>query len=166
MGGGASRPQHSTRPLAVTATSSSTVEGIGPPAWAARPTPSATPAASHHWVLAKNERSVFDYWHVVCSGVVVWRSVRPIGPHYRGAFLLSPLAVSSPLQNERPWFGPSYNESVGTGGQEVFFDGDGVPWMVFHAWQRGHAGYGTGGKRTVRFYPLSFLESIAGPLHL
>jgi hypothetical protein len=32
----------------------------------------------------------------------------------------------------RPWFGPAYNDTVGVGGQEVFTDGSGRDWMIFH----------------------------------
>lgn len=80
------------------------------------------------------------------------------------ASCLSPLGPCHKRTQDRPWFGPVYNNSVGVGGQEIFHDGDGVPWMVFHAWQKGRAGYQHGGQRTVRFYPLRELEAIAGPL--
>ena len=80
------------------------------------------------------------------------------------ASCLSPLGPCVKRTQDKPWFGPVYNSSVGVGGQEIFHDGDGVPWMVFHAWQKGRAGYQHGGQRTVRFYPLHELEAIAGPL--
>ena len=57
--------------------------------------------------------------------------------------------------NTRQWFGPLYNDTVGPGGQEFFKDASGRPWLVFHGWARGHAGYENGGKRTIRFHPLS-----------
>lgn len=59
-----------------------------------------------------------------------------------------------------PWLGPEHNGAVGVGGQEFFVDATGDPWLVFHGWQKGHAGYQHGGKRTVRFYPLSQLPKI------
>eukprot|EP00912_Choanoflagellata_sp_UC4_P000508 UC4_evm4s317 len=62
--------------------------------------------------------------------------------------------------NHGPWFGPSYNDSVGTGGQEFFTDEAGEVWMVFHAWDKGKAGYQNGGSRKVRFYPLKMLPSL------
>ena len=64
----------------------------------------------------------------------------------------------------KPWFGPAFKDAVGVGGQEVFTDGDGQVWMVFHGWAKGKAGYGNGGERTVRFHPLSEIEQLAGPL--
>ena len=63
-----------------------------------------------------------------------------------------------------PWFGPAYNDTVGIGGQEVFRDSAGAPWLVFHGWRRGEAGYGDGGRRAVRFYPLADIEALAGKL--
>jgi len=53
-----------------------------------------------------------------------------------------------------PWFGPTYNGTVGPGGQEFFLDAGGAPWIVFHGWKEGDAGYENGGKRRVRFKPL------------
>ena len=76
----------------------------------------------------------------------------------------SPLGPCTKHTVNRPWFGPAYNDSVGVGGQEVLTGADGVPWLVFHSWKRGHAGYGNGGRRAVSFYPLAMIEAIAGPL--
>lgn len=60
-----------------------------------------------------------------------------------------------------PWYGPTgFGDSVGTGGQEFFTDAAGAPWVVYHAWRKGHAGYGHGGERTVRFHPLSDMPAM------
>ena len=40
---------------------------------------------------------------------------------------------------------------------ECVTDSTGKTWIVFHGWERGHAGYANGGERTVRFYPLDVL---------
>jgi len=61
---------------------------------------------------------------------------------------------------EAPWFGPTYNGSVGTGGQDFFTDGAGAQWIVFHAWKKGQAGYDQGGARTVRFKPMSVMPDL------
>lgn len=58
-----------------------------------------------------------------------------------------------------PWLGPEHNGAVGVGGQEFFLDEAGAPWLVFHGWKKGRAGYPRG-KRTVRFYPLSALPEL------
>ena len=58
-----------------------------------------------------------------------------------------------------PWLGPEHNGAVGVGGQEFFLDEAGAPWLVFHGWKKGQAGYPEG-KRTVRFYPLSALPTL------
>lgn len=62
--------------------------------------------------------------------------------------------------NGGPWLGPEHNGAVGVGGQDFFSDVDGKPWMVFHGWRKGDAGYGHGGRRMVRFYPLSLLPPL------
>lgn len=72
----------------------------------------------------------------------------------------TPLGPCVKMTTTSPWFGPTYNGSVGTGGQEFFHDADGVPWIVFHAWAEGHAGYENNGTRTVRFKPLSIMPRL------
>eukprot|EP00935_MAST-01C_sp_MAST-1C-sp1_P001169 g1169.t1 len=72
----------------------------------------------------------------------------------------SPLGPCSKVTKQRPWFGPSYNDTVGDGGQDFFTDDSGRDWVVFHAWQKGRAGYNHGGERTVRFYPLVDLPAL------
>merc|ERR1712224_30590 len=67
------------------------------------------------------------------------------------------------VTSSRPWFGPAYNNTVGTGGQEFFQDEDGETWIVFHGWKRGHAGYGSHGRRAVSFYPLSAMPALKAP---
>ena len=51
----------------------------------------------------------------------------------------SPLGPCSKVTKQRPWFGPSYNDTVGDGGQDFFTDDSGRDWVVFHAWQKGRA---------------------------
>lgn len=80
----------------------------------------------------------------------------------------TPFGPCVKVTSKAPWFGPSYNDTVGPGGQEVFHDGEGQPWIVFHGWEKGKAGYQRGGVRTVRFYPLDAmppLEQATRPLH-
>jgi hypothetical protein len=68
--------------------------------------------------------------------------------------------LAAQVTTQKPWFGPSYNDTVGDGGQDFFTDDSGKDWVVFHAWKRGKAGYSHGGERTVRFYPLSDLPPL------
>ncbi len=71
-----------------------------------------------------------------------------------------PFGPCHKVTKRKPWFGPSYNETVGPGGQEFLLDASGKPWVVFHGWAKGRAGYDHGGKRTVRFYPLHDMPMI------
>lgn len=73
----------------------------------------------------------------------------------------SPFGPCHKVTTAEPWFGPTYNQTVGPGGQEVFLVGkEKQPWMVFHGWHIGQAGYENGGRRAVRFYPLATLPEL------
>lgn len=60
----------------------------------------------------------------------------------------------------------SAGAALGPGGQEVFTDVHGKPWMAYHAWSSPIIGYSNGGARSLRIDPLEVLggvPSLAGP---
>ena len=63
---------------------------------------------------------------------------------------------------------PSYNDTVGPGSCEVFTtpptpnSPEGEPWIVFHGWEKGKAGYDKGGKRMLRMYPFTDMPELPG----
>jgi hypothetical protein len=70
----------------------------------------------------------------------------------------SPLGPCTDMSKRAPWL-KSYNATTGPGGED-FFLADGMPWMVFHGWQKGHEGYNRGGERRTRAYPVSQLPPL------
>lgn len=49
---------------------------------------------------------------------------------------------------------------AGPGGQSVVFDGAGLPWLAFHAWEAGNVGYKSGGSRSLYIGRLSFPNGV------
>ena len=80
----------------------------------------------------------------------------------------TPLGPCTKLTTDErgPWFGPSYNDTVGPGSCEVFTtpptpdSAEGEPWIVFHGWEQGKAGYDQGGKRMLRMYPFTAMPEL------
>ncbi len=79
----------------------------------------------------------------------------------------SPLGPCVDACKQRPWLA-SYNETAGPGGAEIFTDPmvGWKPWVVFHGWQKGKAGYDHGGTRRPRAYPIDQLPPLPLPLPL
>ncbi len=73
---------------------------------------------------------------------------------------------SGPLGPCAPWSGPvlgNEGDVVGPGGESVFFDASGAPYMAFHAWSPGAVGYPHSRELYIRPLDLSGQEPIAEP---
>jgi beta-xylosidase len=57
--------------------------------------------------------------------------------------------TSSPLLSSR-------GGALGPGGEELFTDAAGAPWMAFHAWSAPDVSYAKGGARSLRLAPVQF----------
>ena len=87
---------------------------------------------------------------------------------YNSPSLFSPLLFASHplLTPARASLSPSYNDTVGPGSCEVFTtpptpaSPEGEPWIVFHGWEKGKAGYDKGGKRMLRMYPFADMPEL------
>ncbi len=93
-------------------------------------------------------------WHLLYSGGW-WESPGYAVGH---AVCASPTGPCTRTTVEAPVLASSV-DLVGPGGQMVFADRDGRPWLAFHAWNGPVASYAEGGARTLRLRPVGFGQS-------
>jgi hypothetical protein len=76
------------------------------------------------------------------------------------ATCVTPLGPCTKVTTERPLHA-SGTEDAGPGGACTFTPPAGDVWLAYHAWTPGAVGYGSGGRRSLRF---ALLRSVQGSL--